>query len=242
MTERFITYIRVSTDKQGRSGLGLDAQQDAILRYLGDGVQPIAEYCEVESGRRDDRPELKAALDHCRRAGAVLVIAKIDRLSRCARFLLRILDSAVDVRFCDMPQVSGASGRFMLASMANVAELEAGLISERTKAALAAAKRRGVKLGGPLGAQPLIDYVREHGNGAAVAGRKKAADERAESWRGTILDMLANGMGNTAIARTLNDRSEWSINGGRWTATALRRLRRRLGLDGDVVGKLPETA
>lgn len=226
-----ITYYRVSTVKQGASGLGLSAQREAVARHLGDEANIIAEYREVESGRKDDRPELRRALDHCKRSGAALVIARLDRLARSARFLLEILDSGVDVRFCDMPQVSGASGRFMLASMANVAELEAGLISERTRAALKAARARGVKLGGPNGAKPLVDYVREHGNTAALAGKSRAADARAESWRGTIETMLADGMGNCEIARTLNAKGETTVKGERWTATSVRRLRQRLGLN-----------
>jgi len=227
---KYVIYLRVSTNRQGKSGLGLDAQREAVMRHLGDGVDIIAEHCEIESGRNDGRPELRKALDHCRRSGAVLVIAKLDRLARSARFLLELLDSGVEVRFCDLPQVSGASGRFMLTSMAAVAELEAGLISERTKAALAAAKARGTVLGARPGASPLTAYLREHGNKAALAGKQRAADERAESWREIVEAMVANGLGNCAIARKLDTRGETTVKGGRWTATAVRRLRQRLNL------------
>ena len=227
-----VCYYRVSTSRQGASGLGLAAQREAVAQHLGHGATITAEYTETESGRRDDRPELRKALDHARRSGAVLCVAKLDRLARSARFLLEILDSGVEVRFCDMPQLSGPQGRFMLASMANVAELEAGLISQRTKDALAACKAKGVKLGGPNGAAPLVEYIRKHGNKAAIAGKKRVADDRAEAYRGEISEMLERGLGNTAIARELNARGERSVAGGKFTATSIRLLRARLGLTG----------
>jgi len=236
-----ITYYRVSTQRQQASGLGLAAQKEAVQRHLGDGATIIAEYTETESGRRDDRPELRRALDHCRRTGAVLVVAKLDRLARSAHFLLTVINSGVEVQFADLPQVSGPQGKFLLTSMAAVAELEAGLISERTRVALAAAKARGTRLGNPDRGAALVAHVREHGNGAAVRGKIQAANDRAESWRGTIESMLADGLGNTAIAETLNERGEPSVTGsGKWTATAVRRLRQRLGLDGAT--KLAEAA
>jgi DNA invertase Pin-like site-specific DNA recombinase len=140
----------------------------------------------------------------------------------------------VAVEFCDLPQVSGASGRFLLTSMAAVAELEAGLISERTKAALAAAKANGKRLGAQPGASPLTGYLREHGNVAGVAGKIRAANERAESYRGILAAMIADGLGNSAIADAMNERGEASVGGGQWTATAVRRIRARLGLDSTV--------
>lgn len=226
-----IAYYRVSTDRQGKSGLGLAAQKEAVQNHLGSDADIIASYTETESGKRDDRPELRRALDHARRAGAVLCVSKLDRLSRSAHFLLTILNSGVEVAFADLPQVSGPQGKFLLTSMAAVAELEAGLISERTKAALRAAKANGTKLGNPDGGKALADYVRANGNTAAVQGKMKAADARAESWRGEIELMLAEGLGNSAIARVLNERGEPSVTGaGQWTATAVRRLRKRLGL------------
>lgn len=229
MSAKTIAYYRVSTQKQGQSGLGLKAQEEAVARHLGPDAEIVASYVETESGKRDDRPQLRAALDHCRRAGATLVVAKLDRLARSARFLLEILDSGVEVDFADMPAISGPQGRFMLASMANVAELEAGLISQRTRAALAAARARGTRLGGPRGTENLRRH-RDAACKASAESRVRAANERAEAWRSTIESMIAAGMGNKAISDELNERGEPGVSGGRWTATAVRRIRERLGL------------
>ena len=142
---------------QGRSGLGLEAQREAVARYLNGGSwKLVAEYVETESGKRSDRPKLVAALGHAKAIGATVVFAKLDRLTRNVDLLRTLVSSDVDLVFCDLPHVpAGAMGRFLLTQMASVAELEAGLISERTKAALAAAKARGVKLGNPYGARAL---------------------------------------------------------------------------------------
>ncbi len=147
----FVAYYRVSTDQQGRSGLGLEAQKAAVA-YLVAARRGrlLAEFEEVESGRKTDRPQLAAALAACRTRRACLVIAKLDRLARNARFLLSIVEGCGEagVAFCDLPQVpEGPTGKFLLTLLAAVAELEAGLISQRTKAALAAAKARGRVLG-----------------------------------------------------------------------------------------------
>src|ERR1035437_6339889 len=149
--ERFIAYFRVSTDRQGRSGLGLDAQRKAVADYLDDGAwELVGEYTEVESGKRADRPELARALESCRKQKATLIIAKLDRLARNARFLLTVVEGTGErgVVFCDLPTgPPGPVGKFLVTQMAAVAELEAGLISQRTRAALAAAKARGKRLG-----------------------------------------------------------------------------------------------
>src|SRR5260370_37204361 len=142
---RFISYLRVSTAGQGRSGLGVEAQRQAVETYLNGGKWTlIKEFVEIESGKRsDNRPELAKALALCRAHRAALVVAKVDRLARSQGFLSRILEAGVDVRFCDLPQIEGPTGRFLLQSMMSVAELEAGMISARTKAALAASQARG---------------------------------------------------------------------------------------------------
>jgi DNA invertase Pin-like site-specific DNA recombinase len=155
---RFITYLRVSTDKQGQSGLGLEAQRKAVADYLNGGNwQLIAEHVEVESGRKSDRPALEAALAQCRAMRAALVVANVSRLTRNVAFLSKLLAADVEIRFADLPAIEGATGKFLLHQMASVAELEAGMISERTKKALAAAKARGVALGGFRGRAGTAD-------------------------------------------------------------------------------------
>src|SRR5688572_30733306 len=145
----FVAYYRVSTAKQGASGLGLAAQQEAVRHYLdGGNWSLVAEFTEVESGKRSDRPALDTALAKARLHRVPLVVAEVDRLTRSLSFLTRLLDSGVDVRFCDLPKIEGPTGRFILQQMASVAELEAGFISDRTRKALKAAKARGRKLGG----------------------------------------------------------------------------------------------
>src|SRR5262245_39126323 len=173
---KFISYLRVSTDKQGRSGLGMEAQRAAVDNYLNGGRwKLLAEYVETESGRRTDRPQLAKALAHAKVVGATLVFAKLDRLTRNVDLLRSLVATDVDLVFCDLPHVpAGAMGRFLLTQMASVAELEAGLIGERTKAALAAAKARGVKLGNPNGARALKG--KQVGNKQAVAALKAAAE------------------------------------------------------------------
>src|ERR1700733_10528505 len=146
---KFVAYYRVSTQKQGRSGLGIEAQHAAVATYLNGGDWSIvAEHTEVETGKRSDRPALDQALAAARLHRCPVVVSKVDRLTRSVGFLTRLLDAGVDVRFADLPQIEGATGTFLLQQMAAVAQLDAGMISTRTKAALAAAKRRGVKLGG----------------------------------------------------------------------------------------------
>src|SRR5215467_6286601 len=173
-TGGFVAYYRVSTGKQGRSGLGIEAQRQAVANYLNGGKwRIVGEFTEVESGRRSDRPELDQALAAARVRKVPIVVAKVDRLTRSVAFLSRLLEAGVDVRFADLPAIEGATGKFLLQQMAAVAELEAGMISARTKAALAAAKRRGVKLGGDRGKHGLTPTVRAAGR-AAVQERVKA--------------------------------------------------------------------
>jgi DNA invertase Pin-like site-specific DNA recombinase len=178
--QRLIAYRRVSTIRQGVSGLGLEAQDAAVASYaqVAGGVI-LRAYTEVETGKRADRPELGKALADCKRSKAVLVLAKLDRLARNARFLLTLIESGVDVAFCDLPSVpAGAVGKFILTQMAAVAELEAGLISERTKAALAAYKARGGLLGSArLGAHRLTGGANP--KAARRAGEVSAANAAA---------------------------------------------------------------
>ena len=211
-------YYRVSTDKQGRSGLGLDAQREAIRAYAANtGGQVSAEFVEVESGKRSDRPELAKAIEAARKGGGTLVIAKLDRLARNTRFLLSIVESGANVAFCDLPQIpAGAVGKFMLTQMAAVAELEAGLISERTKAALAAAKARGVQLGNP---NPGPSLVR------ARAARSAAAQKTAENLAPVIQSIKASGVTSLrGLADALNARGLPAPAGGRWFPATVNRV------------------
>ena len=217
----FIAYYRVSTGKQGRSGLGIEAQRQAVENYLNGGNwRIVAEFTEVESGKRSDRPELDKALAAARVHQIPLVVAKVDRLTRSVAFLSRLLEAGVDVRFADLPAIEGATGRFMLQQMAAVAELEAGMISARTKAALAAAKRRGVKLGGDRGAR-LTAKQRAAGRAALQAQARARAIDLAP----TVQGLQAAGYASLrAIAAAMNDRGIPAARGGRWSAIQVARL------------------
>lgn len=222
----FIAYYRVSTSKQGRSGLGIEAQRAAVANYLNGGKwRIVGEFTEVESGRRSDRPELERALAAARVRRVPVVVAKVDRLTRSVAFLSRLLEAGVDVRFADLPTIEGPTGRFMLQQMAAVAELEAGLISNRTKAALAAAKARGKKLGGNRGAK-LTAKVRAAGR-AEVANRATA---RAADLAPIIEEIRAAGIVSLrGIAATLNERGISTPRGrGEWSAVQVSRVLRRL--------------
>src|SRR6185369_13986627 len=149
---KWVAYYRVSTAKQGASGLGLDAQRSAVTDYLdGGNWQLAAEFVEVESGRKNDRPELAKALATCRRTGAALIIAKLDRLARNVAFVSNLMEAGVEFTAVDFP----TANRLTIHILAAVAEHEREMISARTKAALAAAKARGTKLGNPSPAYAL---------------------------------------------------------------------------------------
>ena len=223
----FIAYYRVSTAKQGASGLGIEAQRDAVARYLNGGDwRIVAEFTEVESGRRSDRPELERALAAARVHRAPLVVAKVDRLTRSVAFLSRLLEAGVDVRFADLPQLEGPTGRFMLQQMAAVAELEAGLIAARTRAALAAAKARGKRLGGDRGVVPS-DAARS----AGLAEIRRKATQRASDLAPVIGELRAEGFTSLrGIAAELTGRGIPTPRGEkRWSAIQVARLLSRLG-------------
>ena len=141
---QYVAYLRVSTQKQGYSGLGLEAQREIIQKYLCDKT-PVAEYIEIESGRKKERPKLKEALALCRKDGAILIVAKLDRLARSVSFLSNLLESDVEIVFCDFPQAN----KMVLHIISAISQYEAELIAARTKASLQAKKSRGFKLGNP---------------------------------------------------------------------------------------------
>lgn len=219
---KWISYLRVSTDRQGKSGLGLEAQRAGVTDFLNGGRwKLIKEFVEVESGKRADRPQLEAALAACRLHGAKLVIAKLDRLSRDAHFLLGLDKAGVDFVAADNP----TANRLTVGIMAMVAEEEGRQISARTKAALAAAKARGTKLGGDRGVKPSAK-VRAQAR-AAVA---KRADDRAADIAPTIKQLQAGGATSLrAIADALNAQGiPTARGGGTWSAVQVSRVLERI--------------
>ncbi|WP_316232894.1 recombinase family protein [Bradyrhizobium sp. SZCCHNPS2010] len=218
----FVSYCRVSTARQGKSGLGLEAQREAVSRYLNGGQWSlVAEFTEVESGKRNDRPELAKALRACRVYGAKLVIAKLDRLSRDAHFLLGLEKAGVDFVAADMPHAN----RLTVGIMAMVADEERRMISQRTKAALAAAKKRGVQLGGDRGAK-LSRTARQAGRDAQAA----RATERAADLGPIIRDLEANGITSlNGLAKALTQRMVPTPRGSNtWSAVQVARMIARL--------------
>lgn len=220
----FVSYLRVSTAKQGRSGLGLEAQKEAVNAHIcHERGDLLAEYVEVESGKKgaEDRPQLAKALEHCRLTGATLIIAKLDRLSRDAHFLLGLQRSSICFICADMPQAN----ELTVGIMALVAEEERKAISRRTKEALAAAKARGVKLGCPNGAA----HLRQYGNAAGVAAVSAKATEHAEALRDTLDAIRAAGITTSnGIAGELNRRHIATPRGGKWHPASVTRLIMRL--------------
>lgn len=226
--DKFIAYYRVSTARQGRSGLGLEAQQDAVLGFLkGIGGRVLGTFTEIESGKRSDRPELHKALRRAKVSGARLIIAKMDRLSRNASFLLSLRDSGVRFIAADLPNADET----VVGIMAVMAQREREMIGQRTKEALAVARRRlakeGRTLGNPNGAAAL--HMAGKGNTAALAMIAHHTDARAENYRETIADVDPTGtLSLRAIAAELNYREIEAPRGGLWHPSSVARLRDRL--------------
>lgn len=197
--EKFVAYLRVSTHKQGYSGLGIEAQREIIQNYLCDR-KPIFEYIEVESGRKTDkgRPKLKEALSQCRTYGAKLIVAKLDRLARNVSFLSTLLDSDVEIVFCDFPQAN----KMVLNILASISQYEAELVSIRTKQALAAKKARGCKLGNP---EHLLDKHETAIANSNKTNRKKAEDNLNNKRAVAMLKiLLEKGLTLSEMTETLN--------------------------------------
>ncbi len=216
----YIAYLRVSTQKQGDSGLGLEAQETAIARYTANGTVLVT-FREVESGKRCDRPELRKALDMAKRTGATLVIAKLDRLARNVHFISGLMEAGVEFVACDMP----TANRLTLHIMAAMAEYEGRMISERTRNALAAAQARGVALGGYRGKGAPDQATRRK----AAETLANAADERAELVRPVLDELRARGITSLAVlAAELNARNVTTPRGGQWSPMAVSRTLKRL--------------
>jgi DNA invertase Pin-like site-specific DNA recombinase len=211
----FVAYYRVSTERQGKSGLGLEAQKEAVLSYLNGGHwKMIDEFVEVESGTRkgNHRPALALALALCRIHNATLIIAKLDRLSRNVNFISNLMEAGVEFTAVDFPQAN----RLTIHILAAVAEHEAVMISQRTKAALAAAKARGVVLGGDRG---NIASESTKGNKASAAYRQAKARKRANDLKPVIHAIQSEGAESLRqIAAVLNARGIPAARGGMWQA------------------------
>jgi DNA invertase Pin-like site-specific DNA recombinase len=210
---KFVAYYRVSTDKQGRSGLGLEAQQAAVREYLDGGDwELIAAFTEIETGKRNDRPQLAAAVAAARKARATLIVAKMDRLGRRAGYVLHLLESSgIRFVFTEMPHASDLE----IGIRAVVAQEEGRAISVRTKAALAAAKARGTLLG-------------KHGK-VLAAQNSAEADRFALGTRATIADLRAAGITSVRrITEALNEHGVPTADGGKWHVQTVHRLLKRL--------------
>ena len=216
---KFVAYYRVSTAKQGQSGLGLEAQRASVTAYLNGGQwEMIQEFVEVETGKGADalakRPQLRAALDACKRTKATLVIAKLDRLARNVHFVSGLMESGVDFVAADMP----SANKVMIQMHSVMAEWERDQISARTKAALTAAKARGVVLG-KAGAANLRANIEE---------RQSAANSFAENLRPMFESMKARGLSQRSMVAELNTIGVPAPNGGAWRLNQVQRILGRL--------------
>jgi DNA invertase Pin-like site-specific DNA recombinase len=214
-TKSIVGYARVSSQKQGESGLGLESQMASLEAFAREHHARLLQvYVEVESGRRDDRPELTKALAHARRARATLVVSKLDRLARSCLFLARLLDS--DVPFLAIDNFS--ANRLTIHILSAVAEAEARAISQRTKDALAAYKARGGRLGAALPqCRNLTEEAAAKGRAASAIARGAAARAAREELAPLVLDLRAQGLTLDEVARKLNDQGLQTRRGKAWT-------------------------
>lgn len=219
---QYVAYLRVSTQKQGFSGLGLEAQKEIIQNYLSDKI-PIAEYIEVESGRKTDkgRPKLKEALEVCRKTGGKLIVAKLDRLARNVAFLSQLLESDVDIVFCDFPEAN----KMMLHILAAISQYEAELIATRTKQALAAKKAKGCTLGNP---EHLIGKLDEAVAKSVETNKRKAEENPNNKRAAAMLKVLAKeGRTLQEMADYLNEQGFTTSKGYRFSRSSVYVLLKR---------------
>ena len=223
---RYISYLRVSTQRQGRSGLGLEAQRDAVNGFLNGGSwELVSEVVEVESGKNNDRPKLAEALRLCRIHGATLLVAKLDRLARNVAFVSTLMESGVKFTAVDLPEANNLTVHIMAA----MAEHEAKAISARTKAALAVAKARGVKLGGSrtLANGEVFAIASTAGRGAVASAKVRTASaaRRTADLLPVVEAIRAEGLSSLReIASALNQRGIRAARGGRWSAVQVSRI------------------
>lgn len=219
----YVAYLRVSTQRQGTSGLGLQAQQEIIRNYLN-GDSPIAEFIEVESGRKSDRPKLHKALELCKKKKATLIVAKMDRLSRNVAFTSQLLDSGIEIVFCDFPKAN----RLVLTIISAISEYEVGLIRQRTKAALQVKKEQGCQLGKPENLMRNLDR--------AIANSRKTNQEKALNNANNkravaILRGLVNKTSNMSeMARILNAEGFLTSRGGSFSTKQVSLLLQRYNI------------
>ncbi|NMM06337.1 recombinase family protein [Polaromonas sp.] len=223
--KKIVCYLRVSTERQGSSGLGLEAQASACTAYAAaDKATVLKTFTEVETGKLNTRPQLIQALHLAKVTGATLVIAKLDRLSRNAAFLMTLQDAGVKFVAADLPQANNLT----VGIMALVAQQEAEAISKRTKEALQAAKARGKVLGNPNGAAALLRA--DKGNTAALTVIKAKADNHAANLQPVIDSLKAEGITSLGgIAKALNERGMLTPRGGIWHKTSVSNLMKRMG-------------
>ena len=202
----YIAYLRQSTTKQERSGLGIEAQRDIINSFIKEGVI-LAEYVETESGRKSDRPKLQEALALCRKTNSILIVAKLDRLSRNVAFTSKLLESDVEIIFCDFPQAN----RLILHIISSIAEYEANLISQRTRQSLKAKKERGVKLG------KSENLMNKHDEAVARSNQTNRikAKNNANNMRAVALlrSMIKEGLTISQMTKQLNEQGFVSSKG-----------------------------
>ena len=223
MNTTYVAYLRQSTMKQAISGLGVEAQREIIEKFLGD-KKPIAEFVETESGKRTDRPKLAEALELCRKTKSTLIVAKLDRLSRNVAFTSKLLESDVEIKFCDFPEAN----RLVLHIIASIAEYECGLISQRTKQSLKAKKARGVRLGKPENLMNNLDRALENSKRAI---RTKALDNDNNRRAIAMLRILAaQDLSLSEMARRLNNEGFVTSQGKQFTAWQVSVLLKRYNI------------
>ena len=219
----YVSYLRQSTKKQSLSNLGIEAQREIIQKYLGQ-IKPIAEFVETESGKKTDRPKLAEALELCRKTKSTLIVAKLDRLSRNVAFTSKLLESDVEIKFCDFPEAN----RLVLHIIASIAEYEAGLISTRTKQALKAKKARGVSLGKP---ENLVNNLGKAITKSNLTNRQKALDNDNNRRAIAMLKVMATqDLSLSEMARRLNEEGFVTSQGKQFTAWQVSVLLKRYNL------------
>ena len=221
--KNYIAYLRQSTVKQELSGLGIEAQREIIRNYLKD-KKAISEYIETESGKKSDRPKLTEALEECRKNGSVLIVAKLDRLSRNVAFTSKLLESDVEIVFCDFPEAN----KLVLHIISSIAEYEANLISQRTVQSLKAKKARGIKLGKP---ENLLDNLERAVRNSNRTNRQKALDNPNNKRAVALLKKLVQEEKSLSeMARILNKEGFVTARGCQFRASQVNILIKRYNL------------